>query len=53
MGALDDYLNVRGIGHTKGLSARLKMTFLIILASFGAYWFFEKLQINHIILPFF
>ena len=53
IGAIDDYLNVRGIGRTKGLSARLKMVLLTILALLGAYWFFAKLGYQHIHLPFF
>lgn len=53
IGAIDDYLNVREIGRTKGLSAQLKMILLIFLALFGAWWFFSKLEIQHIILPIF
>ena len=52
VGAVDDYLNVRGIGRTKGLSARVKMVLLVILASLGAYWFFVKLGYDHIHFPF-
>lgn len=32
IGLVDDYLNVRGIGRTKGLSARVKMVLLTIFA---------------------
>jgi len=32
IGLVDDYLNVRGIGRTKGLSARVKMILLTIFA---------------------
>lgn len=53
VGAIDDYLNVRGIGRTKGLSARVKMILLILLALGGAYWFFTKLGHDTIHLPFF
>lgn len=52
VGAVDDYLNVRGIGRTKGLSARVKIVLLVILASLGAYWFFVKLGYDHIHFPF-
>lgn len=52
VGAIDDYFNVRGIGRTKGLSAKIKMTLLILLALLGAYWFFVKLGFKHINLPF-
>lgn len=43
IGLVDDYLNVRGIGRTKGLSARVKMILLTIFAGLGAYWFYVKL----------
>jgi len=43
IGLVDDYLNVRGIGRTKGLSARVKMVLLTIFAGIGAYWFYFKL----------
>ena len=32
IGLIDDYLNVREIGRTKGLSARVKMILLILFA---------------------
>lgn len=43
IGAIDDYLNVRGIGRTKGLSAKVKMILLTILAILSAYWFTYRL----------
>ncbi|MBW7954875.1 phospho-N-acetylmuramoyl-pentapeptide-transferase [Candidatus Gracilibacteria bacterium] len=43
LGGIDDFLNVRGIGRTKGLSARFKMLFLLIFAGLGAWWFYQKL----------
>jgi phospho-N-acetylmuramoyl-pentapeptide-transferase len=51
LGAVDDYLNIRGIGKTKGLSARLKMLWLIIFAGAGAYWFYFKLGFSSISIP--
>lgn len=32
IGLVDDYMNIRGIGRTKGLSARVKMILLLIFA---------------------
>jgi len=32
LGGIDDYMNIRGIGKTKGLSARFKMVWLILFA---------------------
>lgn len=51
LGAIDDYLNVRGIGRTKGLSARLKLFWLTILSGIGAYWFHYKLGFDTISIP--
>lgn len=51
LGAVDDYLNVKGIGKTKGLSAKLKLLWLTIFSGTGAWWFFSKLGINTINIP--
>ena len=53
VGLLDDYLNIREIGRTKWLSARLKMAFLIVFALVGAYWFYFKLGFTEIHIPIF
>ncbi len=52
IGLVDDYLNVRGIGRTKWLSARVKMILLMIFAGLGAYWFYVKLGHTWLHLPF-
>ncbi|MDD3145328.1 MAG: phospho-N-acetylmuramoyl-pentapeptide-transferase [Candidatus Gracilibacteria bacterium] len=44
LGMIDDYMNIRGIGRTKGLSARFKMFWLIIFALLGSLWFYFKLD---------
>lgn len=44
--AIDDYMNVRGIGRTKWLSARFKMFWLLLFAGLGAMWFYYKLGWN-------
>ncbi len=51
LGAVDDYLNVKGIGHTKGLSAKLKMLGLLILSGASAWWFYAKLGFTHLNIP--
>lgn len=51
LGAVDDYLNVKGIGKTKGLSAKLKLIWLTLFSGVGAWWFYEKLGITTINLP--
>ncbi|MFC1616320.1 phospho-N-acetylmuramoyl-pentapeptide-transferase [Patescibacteria group bacterium] len=51
LGAIDDYLNIKGIGKTKGLSAKLKLTWLIIFGALGAWWFYSKLGFSHLNIP--
>ena len=53
IGLVDDYLNVREIGRTKGLSARVKMILLILFGFIGAYWFYFKLGYSEVHIPFF
>ena len=48
----DDFLNIRGIGKTKWLSARVKTILLIIFWSLGAYWFYSKLGFSTVHIPF-
>ncbi len=50
---VDDYMNVREIGRTKWLWAKIKMILLIIFASIGAWWFYSKLWYQSIHIPFF
>ena len=52
IGVIDDYLNVREIGKTKWLSAKVKMFLLIIFAFAWAYWFSIKLEYTGISIPF-
>lgn len=51
LGAVDDYLNVKGIGKTKGLSAKLKLLWLTIFSAFGGWWFYSKLGFSSISIP--
>lgn len=51
LGALDDYINIRGLGKNKGLSAKFKLLWLTIFSGFGAYWFFAKLGYDSINIP--
>lgn len=43
---IDDYMNIKGIGRTKGLSARVKMLWLTLFAALWAFWFYYKLWWN-------
>ncbi len=51
LGAVDDILNIKGIGKTKGLSAKLKLIWLFIFSAAGAWWFYSKLGHTTIGLP--
>lgn len=51
LGAVDDYLNIKGIGKTRGLSVKIKALWLFIFSSAGAWWFYAKLGFNSIHLP--
>ncbi|MFA5009888.1 MAG: phospho-N-acetylmuramoyl-pentapeptide-transferase [Patescibacteria group bacterium] len=51
IGAVDDWFNIRGIGGVKGVRARHKMLWLLVVAALGAWWFFYKLGFNSVHLP--
>ncbi len=53
IGFIDDYLNVREIGRTKGLSARVKLILIFLFGTLGAFWFYFKLEQTGISIPFF
>jgi len=46
LGAIDDYMNIRGIGRTKGLSAKFKLFWLLLFSFLWALWFYFKLDWN-------
>lgn len=51
LGAIDDYINVKGIGKNRGLSAKLKLFWLIFFGLAGAWWFYSKLGFDSVKLP--
>jgi len=51
LGAIDDWFNIRGIGRIKGVRAKQKLAWLLVIAAFGAWWFFQKLGMNSIHIP--
>ena len=51
LGAVDDILNIKGIGKTKGLSAKLKLAWLFLFSAAGAWWFYSKLGHSTIGMP--
>ncbi|MBT3690032.1 phospho-N-acetylmuramoyl-pentapeptide-transferase [bacterium] len=54
IGLIDDLLGVKGIGvHGGGLSVKIKLLIYTLIASFGAYWFYFKLDWDVLHVPFF
>ncbi len=51
LGLVDDYLNIKGIGKTKGLSAKIKFLWLTIFSAIGAWWFYAKLGFDSVMIP--
>jgi len=51
LGAIDDYLNIKGKKAIKGITGKTKMIWLVIFASIGAYWFYSKLGYSSIHVP--
>lgn len=51
LGGLDDYLNIKGIGQSKGLHIKPKFFWLILFGTLGALWFYFKLGFSHIHVP--
>src|SRR5437763_9184340 len=53
IGLIDDIINVRGIGgRIAGMRAKVKALLLVIVATIGAWWFFSKLNVTDINVPF-
>ncbi len=52
LGAIDDYLNLKGIGKQKGINIKPKFLALTLLATAGALWFYYKLGYQSVHVPF-
>jgi phospho-N-acetylmuramoyl-pentapeptide-transferase len=53
VGLLDDIFNIRKVGpHGGGLTVKHRLLFYTIIAIFGAYWFYAKLDWDVIHIPF-
>lgn len=50
LGLVDDILNAKKIGKVKGLSAKIKMIFLITISLAGGLWFHYKLDASSILV---
>lgn len=53
IGLVDDILNIHSYGGVAGMRAKVKSAFLIAIASIGGWWFFAKLGITTVQIPFF
>ncbi len=51
LGAVDDYLNLKGMGKSKGLNIKPKFLWLTLFALLGALWFHFRLGYDQIHLP--
>lgn len=52
IGLIDDYMNIRGFGgKVAGMSARLKFSLYSILLLAGGWWFYEKLGVHSMFIP--
>jgi phospho-N-acetylmuramoyl-pentapeptide-transferase len=53
LGAVDDYWNIAGLGKKKGLDWLPKFAMLLLISVVGAYWFYDRLGYDSILIPFF
>ena len=54
VGLLDDIINIRGAGKgVAGLSSRLKFLFMTLIATIGGWFFYFKLEVHSIHIPWF
>jgi phospho-N-acetylmuramoyl-pentapeptide-transferase len=54
IGLIDDVINIRGIGGgIAGMRAKVKSLLLVLTAFIGGWWFYEKLGVNAVHIPFF
>jgi len=54
IGLLDDVVNIRGLGGgIAGMRAKVKALLLIIIALIAGWWFYEKLGVHAVDIPFF
>lgn len=52
LGALDDYLNITGVGKKRGLNALPKLASLLLIGGYMAWWFYVNLERTAINVPF-
>lgn len=52
VGLIDDIMNVHSVGGIAGMPAKIKFGLYSIVALIGGWWFYAKLNVNSIDLPF-
>lgn len=53
IGLFDDFINIRGVGGgIAGMRAKVKALLLVIIAVIGGWWFYDKLGVNSVDVPF-
>ncbi len=52
VGAVDDLINIRGLGKNKGLDALPKLIFLLVATGLAAWWFTVRLEYQSLYIPF-
>lgn len=52
IGLFDDYLNIRSTGGIAGMRAKLKLFLITAVALVGGWWFYAKLDVSAIHVPF-
>lgn len=52
IGLFDDFLNIKSTGGIAGMRAKIKMFLIVLVAAIGGWWFFDKLDVSSIHIPF-
>ncbi len=52
IGLFDDFLNIRSTGGIAGMRAKVKMILITTVALVGGWWFYDKLDVSAIHIPF-
>lgn len=52
IGLFDDFLNIRSTGGVAGMRAKLKLFLITAVSLVGGWWFYSKLDVNSIHVPF-
>jgi len=53
VGLVDDYFDIKGKGiFAEGLSSKKRLLMILIMSLIGAWWFFVKLGVSSVIVPF-